>query len=185
MAFLSRLSPLSMLSDLQREMDQLTRSIFQQSLEQGSSGPAPATRAWAPAVDVLIRDGDLIVRAELPGVDPERDVDISVSDGVLHIRGERRSEQRDEGDNYLRLESSYGAFERNIPLPESVNVDAIKAVHKQGVLEVTVPGAARAAPARRIPVELQPESREQIEQDTQAPRAASAEAGGGSGAAAG
>lgn len=183
MAFLSRLSPWSMLSDLQREMDQLTRNLFGQSYEQGSSGTALMTKAWTPAVDVLTRGSDLVVRADLPGVDPEKDVDISVSDGVLHIRGERRSEQRDEGDNYVRLESSYGAFERNIPLPEGVDVDGIKAVHKQGILEVTVPGAARIAPARKIPVELEAGSRERIGQGTQASQAASAGPDRGAGAA--
>jgi HSP20 family protein len=96
-----------------------------------------------------------VVRAELPGVDAEKDVDIQVADGVLTIRGQRRAEHRDEGTSYFRMETSYGAFERSIPLPEGVNPDDIKATHKQGILEVVVPGAAQVAPARKIAVQVE------------------------------
>jgi HSP20 family protein len=164
MALLSTMSPWAALSDLQREMNQLMRTVFGTGpvASLGSAG-APADvqraaqpgRAWTPAVDILSRDGNLVVRAELPGVDPERDVDIQVADGVLTIRGQRKAEHRDEGANYFRMETSYGAFERSIPLPEGVDPDAIKATHRQGILEVTIPGAARVAPARRIPVQLE------------------------------
>jgi HSP20 family protein len=156
MALLSTMSPWAALSDLQREMNQLVRSVF------GNTGftDAPrlnqqASKAWTPAIDVLSRDGNLLVRAELPGVDAEKDVDIQVADGVLTIRGQRRAEHRDEGANYFRMETAYGAFERSIPLPEGVNPDDIRATHKQGILEVIVPGAAQSAPVRRIPVQVE------------------------------
>jgi HSP20 family protein len=156
MTILSKLSPWSALADLQQEMDQLMGSVFGgNSLEGGPRATRQAARAWAPAVDVFSRGGDLVVRAELPGVDPEKDVEISVSDGVLHIRGERRTEQRHEDTNYFRMETSYGAFERSIPLPDGIDIDGIKAVHEKGILEVVVPVSAQVAQARKIPVQIQ------------------------------
>src|SRR5881396_2067903 len=160
MALLSTMSPWAALSDLQREMHQLMRTVFGSGSMGGMGGltepqrPAPPARTWAPAVDVFSREGNLVVRAEIPGVDPEKDVDIQVADGVLTIRGQRKAEHRDEGANYFRMETSYGAFERSIPLPEGVNPEDIKATHRQGILEVIVPGAAQIAPARKIPVHV-------------------------------
>lgn len=155
MAILGKLSPWSALADLQREMDQLTGSVFGNGLEGSSRATRQAARAWAPAVDVFSRGGDLVVRAELPGVDPEKDVEISVSDGVLHIRGERRTEHRQEDTNYFRMETSYGAFERSIPLPDGIDIDGIKAAHEKGILEVVVPVSKQVAQARKIPVQIQ------------------------------
>lgn len=163
MANLSRIGPWSALTDLERQMDQLVRSMFRGP--GFNDRPQLGSRAWTPAVDVLSRDSDLVIRAELPGVDPDKDVDITVADGVLRIRGQRQSEHRDEGANYFRMETSYGAFERSIPLPDGVNVDDIKAVHRNGVLEVVVPGAAQIAPARKIQVQMEgaPASQQTIE----------------------
>ena len=87
-----------------------------------------------------VRDGDsLVVRAELPGIDPEKDVDVSIRDGALHIRAfrEERSEQK-EKDSY-RSEFRYGSFSRTLPLPEGATADDVTASYKDGVLEVTVP----------------------------------------------
>ena len=171
MAFLSRYNPWSALSDLERQMDQLMKGVF-----RGTGLGTQQAKAWAPAVDVFSRESDLVIRAELPGVDPAKDVDITVEDGALRIRGQRKSEHRDEGANYFRMETSYGAFERTIPLPDGVNIDDIKAVHKHGVLEVVVPGAAQIAPAKRIPVQLEDSGAQQsIEaQATQAPEESAA-----------
>jgi len=154
MALLSRISPWSALADLQREMDQLVGSVFGGgNVEGGSRTNRQSSRAWAPAVDVLSRGGNLIVRAELPGVDPSKDVEISVADGVLRIRGERRSEHRQEEANYLLMESSYGAFERTIPLPDGIDIERITARHDKGILEVTIPAAAQISQVRKIPVQ--------------------------------
>ncbi|GAA2203048.1 Hsp20/alpha crystallin family protein [Sinomonas flava] len=87
-----------------------------------------------------VRDGDsLVVRAELPGIDPEKDVDVSIRDGALHIRAfrEERSEQK-EKDSY-RSEFRYGSFSRTLPLPEGATADDVTASYKDGVLEVRVP----------------------------------------------
>jgi len=99
------------------------------------------------------RDGDtLVVKAEIPGIDPDKDIDISVSDGVLHIQAERqeRTEHKDK-DGY-RSEFRYGSFVRNIPLPAGAQDEDVKASYKDGVLEVRVPVAESTATATKIQV---------------------------------
>ncbi len=146
---LVRWSPWQGLFDIQRDMDELTRRVFGSLTPRGSNG-----RTWVPAMDVFPRDGDLVVRAELPGIDPEKDVDISFQDGVLTIRGERRDESRHEGEGTYRIESSYGSFERSVLLPEGVKEEDIGATYENGVLEVVVPKAAELTAPKRIPVSV-------------------------------
>jgi HSP20 family protein len=99
---------------------------------------------WAPAVDVSTNDGDLVIRAELPGVKQE-DVNIALQDNVLTISGERKVEQEQEGDSYYVRERQYGRFSRSVALPEGTDESKIHARYEDGVLEVTVQGAASAA----------------------------------------
>ena len=107
---------------------------------------------WVPACDVFLRDGDLVVRMELPGVDPDKDVQVTVEDGVLCVSGERRmtTEQGDGG--YYRREWAYGTFQRGVPLPDMVSADDIKASYDKGVLEVVVPKYAALSAPKRVPV---------------------------------
>lgn len=107
---------------------------------------------WMPTIDVFSRDDDLVIRAELPGIDPKRDVDISVRDGTLVIRGERKYEQRTEqADRYL-TEIFYGSFLRTVPLPDGVKASDIKARYDNGILEVVVPKAAQLSPSTKVPI---------------------------------
>jgi len=86
------------------------------------------------------RDGnDLVVRSELPGIDPEKDAELTVSNGMLHIQAERQEKSEEKGKEGYRSEFRYGAFSRTLPLPERVNPDDIKASYQDGVLEVRVP----------------------------------------------
>ena len=154
-----RFSPWSSFRELQREQDQMMRSMLNGLGVLGAPTLAPAGSAepeatWMPAIDVVTRDSDIIVRAELGGIDPAKDVDISVHGGVLTIRGERRSEDRQENDQYVRLERHYGAFERTLAIPEGVNPDNIEAQYRDGVLQVTIPGAAQVASVRKVPVQI-------------------------------
>jgi HSP20 family protein len=99
-------------------------------------------------------DGDLVIRAELPGVDPEEDVDISVHNGVLTISAERREETEDKGERTYRSEFRYGSFVRSVSLPRGVEADDITAEYNDGILEVRVPQAAQEPPgARKVPVQ--------------------------------
>jgi HSP20 family protein len=148
---LTRWNPWRDLVSLEKEMSDLTNRVF------GSGWFTPETRggngqSWTPAVDVFSRDGNLVIRAELPGIDPEKDVDITVQDGVLYIKGERRHEERTERDNYYRFESSYGSFHRAVPLPEGVKEDDVQASYENGILEVTVPKAAELTSAKKVPI---------------------------------
>jgi HSP20 family protein len=113
-----------------------------------------ARNGWVPAVDVLTRGEDLVVRAELPGIDPEKDLDIGLQDNVLRIRGERRHEERTEGEGTYRLESRYGSFERSVLLPEGVKDGDISATYENGILEIVVPKAARQDGAKKIPIQV-------------------------------
>ncbi|WP_077489369.1 Hsp20/alpha crystallin family protein [Sinomonas mesophila] len=94
-----------------------------------------------------VQEGDaLVVRAELPGIDPEKDVDVSITDDGLHIRAyrEERAEQKDK--HSYRSEFRYGSFSRTVPLPEGATADDVTATYKDGVLEVRVPVPAQPSP---------------------------------------
>jgi HSP20 family protein len=119
--------------------------------------PAFFGEEWSGAapirVDEFREDGTLVVRAELPGIDPDKDVEITVSDGMLTIEARREEEEKASGRDWLRHELRYGAFRRTLPLPEGVSESDIKASYKDGILEIRVPVPAEpASAARRVPV---------------------------------
>jgi HSP20 family protein len=101
--------------------------------------------SWAPAVDILEQNGNIVLKAELPGVDP-KDVDIRVENNTLTLRGERRFDNETKRDNYHRVERSYGSFARSFSLPTVVDTEKIKAEYKDGVLNVTLPTKEEAKP---------------------------------------
>ncbi len=103
--------------------------------------------AWAPAVDIFARGDDLVFRAEVPGVNRE-DIDISVENGVLQFKGERKREHEVKDESFHRVERSYGAFSRSFSLPTTVDASKVKATFKDGVLEIVLPKAEAAKPKR-------------------------------------
>ena len=110
---------------------------------------------YMPPVDVFTRNGDVVVHVELPGIDPAKDVKVTLGEGVLDVKGERKHEKEIKDEGYYRKESFYGAFERRIPVPTTVKESDIKADYKDGVLEVVVTGAAKVLPkpaAKEIPI---------------------------------
>jgi HSP20 family protein len=109
---------------------------------------ALAGGAWAPQVEVLERDNQLIIRTDLPGMTKD-DIEVDVDDDALVIRGERRSEREDDEEGYYRSERSYGSFYRRIPLPRGVNAEEANADFRNGVLEITMPAAKRTEERRR------------------------------------
>ena len=125
----------------------------------GTAGPARksgrqqgANTEWAPALDALTKDSDLVIRAELPGVKQE-DVDISLHDNVMTISGERRDEQDEERGGYHIRERRYGSFRRSVALPEGIDESKISARYENGVLEVRVQGGAVAREPKRIQIQ--------------------------------
>ncbi len=102
-------------------------------------------------VDEYQEEGALVVRAELPGIDPDKDVELTVTEGMLRIKAERREEDHKEGTGYVRQELHYGSFTRTLPLPEGVTGTDISASYKDGILEVRVPSPTLVA-ATKIPI---------------------------------
>ncbi len=143
----------SWMTELDQGLDALFGEMF------GTPAARPWYRAipqghtrWAPACDVFTKDGDLVVELDLPGIDPEKDVQVTVQDGMLCISGERRSRDP-EGTGYYRREWRYGSFERGFTLPSGMTGEGITATYHDGVLRVVVPDAApQAAGPRHIPV---------------------------------
>lgn len=102
-------------------------------------------------VDEYRENGTLVVRAELPGIDPDNDVELTVADGMLHIEAERRDEKKTEETGYLRRELHHGSFSRSLPLPEGVTEADVTASYKDGILEIRVP-APQPEPGKKIAV---------------------------------
>jgi len=137
-----RWDPFQDLISLQERMNRL----FEQTLDRSRGereGMVAAT--WAPAVDIYETPDSIVLQAELPGLSKE-DIDIQVRDNVLTLKGERRSEKEVKEGNYLRVERAYGGFQRAFTLPAAVQADKIRAVFKDGVLDVSIPKVEEAKP---------------------------------------
>ncbi len=104
-------------------------------------------------VEEFRQGDDMIVRADLPGVDPDKDVEITINDGILHIHAERRHADQEAGRDYYRSEVRYGAFERSLPLAAGATSDDVKASYKDGVLEVRIHVPAAATNKATVPVD--------------------------------
>ena len=105
------------------------------------------TTAWAPALDISERKDAYLVTVEVPGVEPE-DLDITMEDGLLTIKGERQFTSESSEQQFHRVERRYGAFRRSITLPAQVQADHIEATFDNGVLQIVVPKAEEAKPKR-------------------------------------
>ncbi|PYT64446.1 MAG: molecular chaperone [Acidobacteria bacterium] len=111
----------------------------------GRTGEESNLTPWAPAVDIYETENELVVKADLPDVNPQ-DLDIRVENNVLTIRGERKFENEVNEDNYLRIERAYGSFCRSFSLANSVKSEAIKADYQNGVLTLSIPKREEAKP---------------------------------------
>jgi HSP20 family protein len=111
---------------------------------------------WLPPLELLERDGKLVIQAELPGLQAE-DVSVDVTDGLVTISGERREQQESDGNGFRRTERRYGRFSRSIAIPEGVRAEDVQASFRDGVLELTVPLPQSSSPRRTV--EIRTESR--------------------------
>lgn len=102
---------------------------------------------WMPAFDVSETDKELIVKGEVPGMD-KKDINITVSDGMLTIRGEKKHEKKEENEQYHRVERRYGAFSRTMRLPHEVEADKVDATYKEGVLSIRLPKSEAVEPKK-------------------------------------
>ena len=118
----------------------------------GRSGEESNLTPWAPSVDIYETENELVVKADLPDVNPQ-DLDIRVENNILTIRGERKFETKVNEDNYLRIERAYGSFSRSFSLANSVKSEAIKADYQNGVLTLSLPKREEAKP-KQIKVQV-------------------------------
>ena len=124
---------------LQDQINRLFNDAFERTTQESN------LTTWAPAVDIHENEHELVVQADLPGVEA-KDLDIRVENNILTIRGERRFEKKVNEDNYLRVERAYGSFSRSFSLANTVNSEAIKADYSNGVLTLTIPKREEAKP---------------------------------------
>ena len=132
------LTPFGDFERMRRDMDRMWDSFFEGGTLRGEEG-----REWLPSLDVAETKNEIVVKAEVPGLDP-KDIDISLSDGLLTIKGEKKQEREEKEENFHLVERSYGSFARSIRLPNEVQSDKINASYKNGVLKIVLPKSEEA-----------------------------------------
>ncbi len=126
------LAPFREFEKMRREMDRFWDSFFERRPMKAEEG-----LEFLPALDLAETDNELVVKCEVPGLEP-KDIDISLSDGMLTIKGEKKQEREEKKADYHLVERSYGAFTRSIQLPKEVQSDKINASYKNGILKITL-----------------------------------------------
>jgi HSP20 family protein len=132
--------PFRELGRLERDIEELFGGFLRGLPFARLSGMA---RGFAPAVDMLDRKDEVVLRADLPGLE-QKDIEVTVEEGVLNIRGERKGEREVKEEDYYCCERWAGSFERSLTLPSGVNAEKIKAMFKNGVLEIHLPKVEKA-----------------------------------------
>lgn len=147
---LVRYEPLSLFDRFQREVNRMGLFDSLASEVLADDNTDVAVSHWRPAVDIKEEDHRFLIKADIPGVDP-KDIEITMEDGVLTIKGERTSDKEEKRQDYRRVERSRGTFYRRFSLPDTANADKIEAKGKDGVLEIAIPKHEKVLP-RRISV---------------------------------
>jgi len=150
--------PFDELRTMQHEMDRLFGRYL------GAEFLGGEETLWTPSIESYWKDGKRVFRAELPGIDP-KDLDVSISDRELVIKGERKREKDAKEENYVYREFTYGSFERRFVLPEGVKAEELKAKYHNGILEVAVPAPA-VSKARKVEIESPKEEKKLIETES-------------------
>lgn len=153
MGALSRWSPFRELERMERRLESPFPRIFE-AFEDNYE------EAFTPAIESYVKDGNLVVRADVPGLEP-KDLDVSILGNVLCVKGKRESEHEVKKEDYLRREVSYGSFERRMSLPEGAATDRVKATFRNGVVEISVP-LAKETVAKKVTIEAAPEKKVEI-----------------------
>ena len=147
---LRRGGPFRELARMQREMDDLFGRFFGEWPWPRWEGEA---RGLAPAVDLIDKKDEVVLRADLPGLE-QKDIEVNVEDGTLSIRGERKEEKEAKEEDYYVTERWAGAFSRSVALPPGVDPEKIQATFKNGVLEVHLPKTVEAK-GKKIEIKVQ------------------------------
>jgi HSP20 family protein len=139
MRTMNRWEPSRGVTTLQEQLNRVFGDMLERAGDESNLTP------WAPAVDIFETEHELVVKADLPDVNPQ-DLDIRVENNILTIRGERKFENKVNEENYLRVERAYGSFSRSFSLANSVKSDAIRADYQNGVLTLSIPKREEAKP---------------------------------------
>jgi HSP20 family protein len=142
-----RWDPFDEIMSMRESMDRLFEDFF--TRRPRHAGPL----VWQPAVEVFETDNEVVVKAELPGIDP-KNVEVNVTSEGLTIKGEAKTDHEEKRRNYYRRELRYGAFQRTIALPTEVKGEDARATFRHGILEVKVPKAERVRP-KTVKVEVE------------------------------
>jgi HSP20 family protein len=156
-------TPFSFMRRFGEDMEQLLVEFGGGGLMRGGFGELAS---WTPQIEMFQREGQLVIRADLPGLRKD-DVQVELREDSVILRGERQEERKEEREGFYRTERSYGKFYREIPLPEGVDTDEATATFRDGVLEIAMPAREGEAGGRKL--EIQDSStEEQGKQKTQA-----------------
>src|SRR5215475_14428163 len=131
--------------DLNALQDRMNRLFDDAGRGWRSDSEPAATTSWSPAVDIFETEGEIVVKAELPGME-RKDITLNLEKNVLTLKGERRFEKETKDENYHRIERSYGAFSRAFAIPATVDEEHISAEYKDGVLKIALPKKEQAKP---------------------------------------
>ncbi|GIW06517.1 MAG: Hsp20/alpha crystallin family protein [Dehalococcoidia bacterium] len=142
---MARWEPFAMLERLQEEMERFFGQGFPWPIAPLPRRPAPTQFVWAPRMDIFEQDGNLVIKADLPGLKKD-DIEVTLDQGDLVIRGERKEEKEVKEENYYRSERSYGSFYRRLALPFDAKPEQVQAEYKDGVLEIRIPKPAESVP---------------------------------------
>lgn len=137
-----RWEPFRNLVSTQDQFNRLFNETFSRFFSGAEGGEA---QTWSPAVDIYENEQKLVLKAELPGIDPN-DVEVRVEDNVLYLRGHRKFEKDVKEENYHRIERAYGNFQRTFTLPNFVDASSVTAEYKNGLLTLTLPKREEAKP---------------------------------------
>ncbi len=137
--------------DLITTQDRMNR-LFNETLGRAFGEEGARAGAWIPAVDIYETEQNVTVKAELPGIDP-KEVEVTVHEGTLYLKGERKYEKEVKEEHYHHVERAYGSFARSFELPASINEDKVEADFKDGVLTLTMPKREEAK-AKKIKISV-------------------------------
>ncbi len=149
---LIKYDPFRELKSLQDEMNRL----FMTSTARGFGEEEMASGGWAPSVDIYESENEIVLEAELPGME-RSDFEVSIENNIITLKGERKFERNDDGDNYHRVERAYGTFTRSFSLPRSVVANATTADFKNGILRVSLP---KKEEAKALKIEVKSDDEE-------------------------
>ncbi|HEX6081425.1 MAG TPA: Hsp20/alpha crystallin family protein [Methylomirabilota bacterium] len=142
------LTPWTGMTNFKQEMDRMLERVF-----EGKWDESPAVGDWAPSLDLSETKDSLVVKVEAPGMD-QKDIQISLQENLLTIKGEKRQEKEEKDERYHRVERSYGSFTRSVRLPVGVDASKVTATFKNGLLTVTMPKTV-AAKGTTIPIKVE------------------------------